>query len=149
VPKCNDIIANLTAELKAGVQSLGSVVALLKIPLLLNEKLSSFVRNEFDATIMHPYIYYDSSAPLHTVTEFSVAADGITLCTVSDIISAFIILHATYFIFNISYCSEKGNSCIATQSFFSKSFYDMDFDAAVPNRIRSKVLSFITKLNRS
>ena len=115
-------------------------IALYTIPGLLRERVSNFVVEKEQNDEEHksyPHIVLSHSNPADS-DQFSIKVDNIDILTVNDFLTAFKLMIACYYVFNIAYPKVAN----ASMEFVQKVLMNVQDGT----KISSKVLSLLAKL---
>lgn len=75
----------------------------------------------FQKSILHAYISHNAAADMPTflfdgtATEFTIVAEGETICTVKNVLDAYSILFAVHYVFNLAYPKKVKNTFMFLQ----------------------------------
>ena len=137
----NSIITNDQENIFDQTNFLG-ISAILSIPLILKEKIGAFIAKT-DSELNHPRIIcetYDAEVitTLFQSERFVVMVESNVLFETKDICEAFLVMFASYYVFNLSYPLELD----ATLTFFQRSIFKVGDSA----KLKQKVLTLIASL---
>ena len=141
VLEMNSIITNDQENIFDQTNFLG-ISAILSIPLILKEKIGAFIAKT-DSELNHPRIIcetYDAEVitTLFQSERFVVMVESNVLFETKDICEAFLVMFASYYVFNLSYPLELD----ATLTFFQRSIFKVGDSA----KLKQKVLTLIASL---
>ena len=113
------------------------------IPCVMKDNLGVILKETEDSTTLTPYIRVESTSNcILSKSSFAIYADGSKICCTSDLSVAFLLLLASFFVFDIHYPKK----CVSSLYFLSK--YVLKVDEEVDSKEKNKVVAFLARLRK-